>query len=171
MMDMAVPPPVTDELIQFDAAEWEVQRLCQVITRFGGQVSDEEQQMMYKLGTADRSNFAMNIMKRDRLRTPFLDGLQLERWLAYRRASIIAQMSYVPRLYPSRITLLRASNEQPDPFGYPSGIRSNPTLGWNALSSKPVEVHEIPGDHDTMTSEPHVRSLAERLRQCLLAAS
>jgi thioesterase domain-containing protein len=30
-----------------------------------------------------------------------------------------------------------------------------------------IEVHEVSGDHDAMVLEPHVRSLAAKLRACL----
>jgi thioesterase domain-containing protein len=35
------------------------------------------------------------------------------------------------------------------------------------LSTEPVEVHVIPGNHDRMCYEPHVRVLAKRLRQTI----
>jgi thioesterase domain-containing protein len=33
-----------------------------------------------------------------------------------------------------------------------------------------IEVHEMPGDHDSMVLEPNVRVMAARLRACLTEA-
>jgi hypothetical protein len=38
------------------------------------------------------------------------------------------------------------------------------------LGSLGVEVHEIPGDHINIIKEPHVRTLAEKLNECLESA-
>jgi thioesterase domain-containing protein len=42
--------------------------------------------------------------------------------------------------------------------------------GWQTLAPNGVEVHEIPGDHINIIKEPHVRSLAEKLSECLIKA-
>jgi thioesterase domain-containing protein len=39
--------------------------------------------------------------------------------------------------------------------------------GWSQLSSEPIQVYDVPGNHFTMLNEPHVRMLAEQLRSCL----
>lgn len=43
---------------------------------------------------------------------------------------------------------------------------SDSSLGWQAYYSN-LEVHDIPGNHFTMLKQPHVRTLANKLRQCL----
>jgi thioesterase domain-containing protein len=48
----------------------------------------------------------------------------------------------------------------------PIGV-DDPTWGWSALASVPVQVHIVPGDHITMLTSPHAEILAERLRACL----
>jgi hypothetical protein len=40
-------------------------------------------------------------------------------------------------------------------------------LGWGRYALEGVEVHEISGDHDDLTSEPNVGVLAEKLNLCL----
>jgi thioesterase domain-containing protein len=35
------------------------------------------------------------------------------------------------------------------------------TLGWRDFTKADVRVHEIPGDHDSITGEPIVRELAK----------
>ena len=77
---------------------------------------------------------------------------------------------YHPETYPGRITLFRAKETDPWLVEHlkKAGMNmTDPTLGWGALSTEPVEVHVIPGNHDRMCYEPHVRVLAKRLRQTI----
>ena len=40
-------------------------------------------------------------------------------------------------------------------------------MGWGRLAAGGVEVHDMPGDHLSMLSEPNVRTVASTLRACL----
>lgn len=68
---------------------------------------------------------------------------------------------YKPQMYHGRITLLRPS-EEPEEWK-----QLDQTKGWGELSTEPVAIHRLPGNHQTMGLEPNVRSLAEKLRECL----
>lgn len=72
-----------------------------------------------------------------------------------------AQSQYQLRLYPGRATLFRAAEAGPT-FDY-----AGRELGWGELVQRGIEVHEIPGNHDSLMLEPHVRVLASSLRACL----
>jgi aspartate racemase len=71
-----------------------------------------------------------------------------------------ADRDYVRQVYPGRVTLFRAT-EQPEAF------RDHPHLGWDGLAAGGLEIHEVPGDHESTVKEPHVRALAQELRACL----
>jgi oxalate---CoA ligase len=71
-----------------------------------------------------------------------------------------ALASYIPRVYPGRITLF-ACSEAPERFFYDS------RWAWSEIAAEGLEVHVVPGNHETVFSEPHVRVVAERLRVCL----
>ncbi|MEH2381706.1 MAG: amino acid adenylation domain-containing protein [Nostoc sp.] len=43
----------------------------------------------------------------------------------------------------------------------------NKALSWGKFSNLPVNIQVVPGKHITMLNEPHVRVLAEKLRDCL----
>ena len=74
-------------------------------------------------------------------------------------ANIQAVRSYMPQIYPNRITLFRT--------GAPSAKgHQDPTMGWRKLTTAEVEVHRVPGAHLSIMREPHVRGLAEELRAC-----
>jgi thioesterase domain-containing protein len=83
-------------------------------------------------------------------------GRLLEVVLANRQA----ERSYTPVVYPNQITVFRAEEW----FGLEN---SDPTMGWNQLTEGGVKIHAISGDHYTIVKEPHVRVLAERLRNSI----
>ncbi|NJM22255.1 MAG: hypothetical protein HC907_27870 [Richelia sp. SM1_7_0] len=41
------------------------------------------------------------------------------------------------------------------------------TWGWNKVTSQPIEIHTVPGNHHTMLNTPHVQVLAEKLKACI----
>lgn len=79
---------------------------------------------------------------------------------AVQEANIKASKRYVAKVYPARVTLIRASKQ-------PVGYYFEPELGWRGLAAGGFELHEVPGLHWTIVKEPNVRILAEKLRTCL----
>ena len=77
-----------------------------------------------------------------------------------REAALLAQRDYVPRPYHGRPVLF-VVNDQEEP------VVPGSQYGWEGLATGGVEIIEVPGDHKTMLSEPHVSTLATRLRDCL----
>jgi thioesterase domain-containing protein len=74
-------------------------------------------------------------------------------WSFFRAAE-----QYRPQVFPGRITVLRASEQDPLLAGAPAD------LGWGGLANEGVEVLEIPGNHETLAREPNVAVLASALR-------
>ena len=84
------------------------------------------------------------------------------------KADELAFLRYVPPTgYPNQITLFKTSDVYQDELGMLDEIPTDPAWGWERLSTKPVEVHEIPGSHTSMLTEPHVQVLADKLKKCL----
>jgi non-ribosomal peptide synthetase component F/thioesterase domain-containing protein/acyl carrier protein len=73
-----------------------------------------------------------------------------------------AAANYVPRTYPGKLNLFRTRRISSRIDDY--------CLGWGPLAQGGVEVHEVPGDHDTMTDSPNAYVLAQKLAACLRAA-
>jgi thioesterase domain-containing protein len=95
---------------------------------------------------------------------------QIHRSLQLIKASMLAAEGYVPQIYPSRITLFKSESSVEDErqsAATPGADTPDPTMCWGELSTQPVEIHLVPGTHQTMVGEPHVHILAERLRSCL----
>ncbi|MUG94289.1 amino acid adenylation domain-containing protein [Scytonema sp. UIC 10036] len=94
----------------------------------------------------------------------------LKRLMQTFRADNQAFYEYVPQqVKPIPITLFRASEyyQQEPPEIKNAGLSQDLAWGWNAFSSKPVDVQFIPGNHTTMMTQPHVQVLAERLKACI----
>jgi len=67
--------------------------------------------------------------------------------------------------------LLRAKEIHIEDTGIAMNLRANDhTWGWNQLAPGTVEVRIVPGDHVTMMAEPHVRTLATQLAECIRKA-
>jgi thioesterase domain-containing protein len=75
-----------------------------------------------------------------------------------------ALRDYTPRPYPGRVTLFRARTR-------PLFRLCGRDLGWAALAGGGLDVISIPGNHESILKEPHVRTLAAALKDRLRAAA
>jgi thioesterase domain-containing protein len=95
---------------------------------------------------------------------------QLRRLLRVFKANVRAFRLYRPEPYPGPITLFRpaavAAGEAED-----AAAAADPLLGWGALSPRPVDLERVPGDHISVMAEPHVQTLAGRLRAAIVQAA
>lgn len=86
--------------------------------------------------------------------TPLLSPLELQNYF------IAVGKKYEPSVYPGRVAYFRDRSES-------GGYFHGPELLWKRLATGGVEVHPVPGEHDIILQEPHVRVLAEELKACL----
>jgi thioesterase domain-containing protein len=92
----------------------------------------------------------------------------IRRVIEVQKASYQALINYVPHCYPGKITLMRTSEVLvSDSSGVFAQSFSQPDYCWGELTTQPIEIHRVPGDHVTMLAEPHVKVLAERLKSFL----
>jgi len=91
------------------------------------------------------------------------DGLPAD-WPAthIRLAHARMLISYRPRPYNGRVTLFRAKNPTGN-YEFP------PDLGWTDLSKGGIEIHDIPGSHESMFRDPSVYVVAQKLDCCIRA--
>lgn len=90
---------------------------------------------------------------------------QLRRLLRVFKTNVRAFRLYRPDPYPGPITLFRPAAAAGEPQD--AAAAADPLLGWGALSPRPVAIESVPGDHISALAEPHVRTLAERLRAAI----
>ena len=77
-------------------------------------------------------------------------------------ANLKALRFYRARPYRGVVTLFNAQEIDP-------GVIADPLYAWPGLASG-IEIHSVPGDHDSMLTEPNVSVLARTLDECLRAA-
>ncbi len=113
-----------------------------------------------QLDPNEQLNYFLEQAKRANLIPPDVGLPQLRGLLQVFKSNIQAASRYVAQVYPNRIILLRASDRV-------SSELNDLTLGWDKLSSEPLEILNIPGNHYTMLGLPHIQILTERLRSYL----
>ncbi|HKG80928.1 MAG TPA: amino acid adenylation domain-containing protein [Pyrinomonadaceae bacterium] len=83
------------------------------------------------------------------------------------KARLRVAQSYQPQIYDGKLTMFRATAIDPEDAKFMLELFDDPTLGWGELSTQPVDVHFVPGNHATIGREPNVSALAEKLNDCL----
>jgi amino acid adenylation domain-containing protein len=83
-------------------------------------------------------------------------------WLT--RAFLRAAAGFRPRIYPGRLTLLRATGVEA------ALLNVGSYMGWSKLAAGGVETFDVPGNHYTIMDEPNVTVLASMLKRCLETA-
>jgi thioesterase domain-containing protein len=79
------------------------------------------------------------------------------------RILALAAVQYKPKPYSGPVALFRSSQPAGD-------SNADPQYGWGGIVRGALEVHQIPGDHMSIMSEPHVAVLANRISSCLRRA-
>jgi amino acid adenylation domain-containing protein len=80
-----------------------------------------------------------------------------------RQANGEAFRNYMPLPYDGVVTLFRATKLS-------IAHTYDTELAWRGLARGGLEIHDMPGDHVVMMSEPNVRILADKLNKCLATA-
>jgi thioesterase domain-containing protein len=88
---------------------------------------------------------------------------QVRKLLQVFKTNVRAMCGYVPREYAGTVRLYKARDEAARDL-------ADPRLGWGETAARGLEIHTIPGTHYTIMREPHVRTLAAQLRDCLRQA-
>ncbi|MDJ1183388.1 type I polyketide synthase [Roseofilum casamattae] len=95
-----------------------------------------------------------------------LSQVELKKIFQVYKAHIQADVDYIPQEnYPVEITFFRAM--EAGLFEATLGettILEDPTWGWSKISSRPVIIQEISGNHFTMMQDPNIQTIAEKLR-------
>ncbi len=107
---------------------------------------DEEQRLLFYL---------------EHSQSAFASIEELKTMLGLFRANLRAMRNYTPPSYPGKIHFFLARDR--DQFN-----AQTPAHGWIDLAQQGIEIYTVPGNHITMSETPHVESLADRLRECLL---
>jgi thioesterase domain-containing protein/acyl carrier protein len=107
------------------------------------------------LAPADQMDYAIEQARSNPNVPPFVHT-----FLQVYRATERGRLLYVVDAYPGRITLLQANEQRQEHRAFHANY-------WRRVSGSPVDVHDIPGTHQTVLDEPHVAGMADRLRRCI----
>ena len=77
-----------------------------------------------------------------------------------KRAYELAGMDYIPQVYSGKIVLFRRKEKI-------TPQQTQRQHGWTGLATGGLEIIEVPGDHNSIMSEPHVKVLAHELTNWL----
>ncbi len=75
-------------------------------------------------------------------------------------AFLYAMARYTPRDYGGKITLFRAEIAR-------EVVLKDELLGWGNIKTRGIEIYDVPGRHQIVVNEPHVRTLADKLKDVL----
>jgi thioesterase domain-containing protein len=73
---------------------------------------------------------------------------------------VAAWNRYEPARYAGRLVLLNAADRPPE-------YQGDSTLGWRRYATGAIDIHVVPGDHDSVMHLPYVRTLVERIEPYL----
>ncbi|UKO99747.1 condensation domain-containing protein [Nostoc sp. UHCC 0870] len=89
-------------------------------------------------------------------------------------ANMQAKRAYTAQVYSAerdRIILFRATEPAVFSKRYLPTLEDwenrDPLHGWGELAGAGLEIHDVPGDHYSIFAQPHVQTLATKLRACL----
>jgi len=151
---------------------WDDAKLLTFLASLIGNLTGKELEISYDelrgLGPNEQMAYVKEWLKTINPLIPFVGEARIRGLLEVLKASVNAQ--YAPQeLYPDQITLFRATNThvQTEFGSIAPEIVNDPTLGWSHLSTKPVRLCHVSGDHVTLLAEPHAQFLADQLRACI----
>ena len=150
--------------VERDDAQW-LTDIARVIEGLSGKTLG----ILYESLTSLDWNQQLNFLK-ERMETanllPSGSGISQVRGIVQViKTAELALSRYKPRTgYANQITLFRTAKPIQDKYGILNNDPDDETWGWSQLSTKPVKVIHLPGDHGTLMGEPHVQVLAEAIK-------
>jgi len=148
---------------QIAPLETDVEIIAAYLLNLGANVSVSLLYELRKLGPDEQLRYCLEEQKKlDKQMLPDLDLTQVRRFIHIFKVNSQAMGKYQPRVYPGKIIFFRASEK--DAYN-----AKNPERAWIDLAPEGLEVIDVPGNHITMNSSPHVQVIAEQLRAYLEA--
>jgi amino acid adenylation domain-containing protein len=109
-----------------------------------------ENEMRFKRAGDDHEGTPEEIARRN-------EWLDLLEFVYHRNMTALA--GYRSRYYPEKIVLFNAAEQDP-------ALVRDAKYGWPGLARE-IQIHVVPGDHDSILMEPNVRVLADQLSRCI----
>ncbi|HEY9849843.1 MAG TPA: thioesterase domain-containing protein [Leptolyngbyaceae cyanobacterium] len=134
--------------------------------RFGKNLPIDNEQLQ-KLDPQQQLDYLLEILKAANSISSDSEQQMIRRILQVWRCHFEAGVTYKPKVYPGKITLFQATQEDPlDTEVFAKRVKEY-ALGWSELTTEPIEIHYVPGYHSTILKDPHCLVLADKLKSCL----
>jgi acyl transferase domain-containing protein/thioesterase domain-containing protein len=128
-------------------------------------------QKLQELKSDEKFDYVLRELRKANILTADVSQTWLQHHLRGYRARMSAAQNYAATPYSGTVTLFRASETDAEvEEHFDEAMREelrDPTFGWAKLSTSPVELHDIPGNHSVILLEPSVRILAQRLTESI----
>ncbi len=92
------------------------------------------------------------------------------RMLKVEKSNYQALFNYKHKPYSGRVTLLRTRRDSL-PTNTPDLGWGTPDLGWGPFAAGGVEVHWLPGDHNTLWESPNIEAVGRIIMECIAKAA
>ncbi|WP_414582892.1 SDR family NAD(P)-dependent oxidoreductase [Scytonema sp. PCC 10023] len=166
MLDSPMPIPV-DKTVNENLNAKVFMRLAKYIEIFHHQNLSVSYEELQKMKAQEQVSYMVEKIKLSNFWLSNMEFEQIHDLLEISKNNIQAFQSYTPDIYANQIIFFRASEMLPEDFRDTELDRDDMAAGWEKISFKPIEIIDVPGNHLTMFSKPHVQVLAERLSGCL----
>jgi amino acid adenylation domain-containing protein len=123
--------------------------------------------------------YVLERARNENILPPDIDAARARSFLKMYRTNVNAMYKYVAKVNPGALTLFKTARntEMPPSDGEALNeemlkrvkMMQDPTMGWGDLAAGGVRVIDVPGNHQTMVSKPHVETLALKIKECLNA--
>jgi acyl transferase domain-containing protein/thioesterase domain-containing protein len=122
------------------------------------------------LNSDEKLDYLLNQLKAVNLAPTDLGHDWLLNFIKGFRTRINNTVKYVPKVFPGRITLFRASERDTEMRNHLDRVEmdfTNQTLGWDKVSAEPVALHLVPGYHEIIATKDNSEMLAGKLKECI----
>ena len=167
IMDIQVEVPVPEK----DAAQWDntkcISNLASIYESILGQNLEISLKILQSLDADEQLSYILEQLQKS---GQMLSQTELKRILTVYKANTQASSSYLPQKIDSiPINFFRASEVGAlgDYLPNQAMTLEDANWGWGQLSTQPVKLHVVPGNHFLMMMEPQVQVVAQRLQLAL----
>ncbi|MDB9513158.1 amino acid adenylation domain-containing protein [Kamptonema animale CS-326] len=163
LIDSWAPNSLTNSLSQLDETDLLLQFAKDLSLGLGDR-SLELDSLLRSLPSSEQLNFILQQAQIAGVLPGEIEPVQFYPLLDVFKTNLQAIQRYVPQIYSQKITLFRASESLSD------GLQ-DPASGWHPLSTEPLELYNLPGNHYTILTKPCVEKLSAQLRHSIDRAS
>lgn len=152
--------------LDWDETRWMVQ-IAMEIEHFLGKKLGITHELLRPLAQEQQLDLLVERLKAADWWPAAADPIQIRGFMRVYKSNRQTQYVVSGEPHPVRIALFRAEKSDEDDEVLNEGMvaaRRDSAWGWAAFSDQPVDVHDVPGDHVTMMTEPHVKCLAKYLK-------